>query len=101
MKPSLPGQLCCRRMHVMSDLPPNLNGPSGFRPSNNLEIAHVLFTDIVGYSKLPMDKQGQLLMSLQNAGRETPEFIRSEASGELICLPTGDGMALVFFRDPE
>jgi Tol biopolymer transport system component/class 3 adenylate cyclase len=88
-------------MHVMSDLPPNLNGPSGFRPSNNLEIAHVLFTDIVGYSKLPMDKQGQLLMSLQNAVRETPEFIRAEASGELICLPTGDGMALVFFRDPE
>ncbi len=85
----------------MSDLPPNLNGPSGFRPSNNLEIAHVLFTDIVGYSKLPMDKQGQLLMSLQNAVRETPEFIRAEASGELICLPTGDGMALVFFRDPE
>src|SRR3984957_10579941 len=101
MKPSLPRQLCCRRMHFMSDLPPNLNGSSGFTPNNTLEIAHVLFTDIVGYSKLPMDKQGQLLMILQNAVRETPEFMRAEASAELICLPTGDGMALVFFRDPE
>jgi class 3 adenylate cyclase/tetratricopeptide (TPR) repeat protein len=66
-----------------------------------LEIAHVLFTDIVAYSKLPMDKQEQLLMRLQNAVRQTPEFARAEASEELIRLPTGDGMALVFFRDAE
>jgi Tol biopolymer transport system component/class 3 adenylate cyclase len=69
--------------------------------SRTLEIAHVLFTDIVGYSKLPMDEQEQLLMQLQDAVRQMPEFVRAEASEELIRLPTGDGMALVFFRDPE
>ena len=48
-----------------------------------------------------MDEQEQLLMQLQNAVRETSEFRRAEANEELIRLPTGDGMALVFFRDPE
>ncbi len=66
-----------------------------------MEIAHVLFTDIVGYSKLPMDEQEQLLMQLQDAVRKTSEFARAEASEELIRLPTGDGMALVFFGDAE
>src|ERR1700683_954266 len=69
--------------------------------SRTLEIAHVLFADIVGYSKLPMDEQEQLLMQLQDAVRQTSEFVRAEAADELIRLPTGDGMALVFFRDPE
>jgi tetratricopeptide (TPR) repeat protein/class 3 adenylate cyclase len=68
---------------------------------HTLEIAHVLFTDIVGYSKLPMDEQEQLVMQLQQAVRQTPEFVRAEASEELIRIPTGDGMALVFFRDAE
>jgi tetratricopeptide (TPR) repeat protein/class 3 adenylate cyclase len=71
------------------------------RASRTLEIAHVLFTDIVGYSKLPMDEQEQLLMQLQEAVRQTSEFSRAEAADELIRLPTGDGMALVFFRDAE
>jgi Tol biopolymer transport system component len=48
-----------------------------------------------------MDEQEQLLMQLQDAVRQTPEFIRAELREELIRLPTGDGMALVFFRDPE
>ena len=74
---------------------------SASRPSRTLEIAHVLFTDIVGYSKLPMDEQEQLLMQLQEAVRQTSEFLRAEAADELIRLPTGDGMALVFFRDAE
>jgi Tol biopolymer transport system component/class 3 adenylate cyclase len=85
----------------MSDL---LTGPSrtpGPGSSRTLEIAHVLFTDIVGYSKLPMDEQEQLLTQLQDAVRQTPEFARAEANEELIRLPTGDGMALVFFRDAE
>jgi len=71
------------------------------RPLRTLEIAHVLFTDVVGYSKLPMDQQEQLLMQLQDAVRQTSEFARAEAAEELIRLPTGDGMALVFFRDAE
>jgi TolB-like protein len=48
-----------------------------------------------------MDEQEQLLMHLQDAVRQTPEFARAEANDELIRLPTGDGMALVFFRDAE
>src|ERR1700693_2026939 len=74
---------------------------SASRPSRTLEIAHVLFTDIVGYSKVPRDEQGHLLMQLQEAVRQTSEFLRAEAADELIRLPTGDGMALVFFRDAE
>jgi Tol biopolymer transport system component/class 3 adenylate cyclase len=84
----------------MSDSPLKPSSPD-LGSSRTLEIAHVLFTDIVGYSKLPMDEQESLLMQLQDAVRHTPEFARAEASEELIRLPTGDGMALVFFRDPE
>jgi eukaryotic-like serine/threonine-protein kinase len=85
----------------MSDSPSIPNRASETRPSHTLEIAHVLFTDIVGYSKLPMDEQEQLLTQLQDAVRGTSEFARAEAADELIRLPTGDGMALVFFRDAE
>src|SRR5271154_5349727 len=64
-------------------------------------MAHVLFTDIVAYSRLPMDQQQQALRHLQEAVRETHEFTRAQASDQLIRLPTGDGMALVFFGDVE
>ena len=67
----------------------------------NLEIAHVLFTDIVGYSKLPMDQQQRVLRQLQKAVRNTEEFTRAQSEDSLIRLPTGDGMALVFFGDPQ
>jgi DNA-binding SARP family transcriptional activator len=70
------------------------------RDGAELEIAHVLYMDIVGYSRLPMPQQPRLLQELQALIRDTEEFRRAEASHELICLPTGDGMALVFFRDP-
>jgi class 3 adenylate cyclase len=66
-----------------------------------LEIAHVLFMDIVAYSKLPMDRQQQVLHDLQDAVRSTSTFIRAAPEDQLIRLPTGDGMALVFFEDPE
>ena len=66
-----------------------------------LEIAHVLFTDIVGYSKLPMEQQRSLLRRLQDQVRLTADFSRADACEQLIRLPTGDGMALVFFGDPE
>jgi tetratricopeptide (TPR) repeat protein/class 3 adenylate cyclase len=57
--------------------------------------------DIVAYSTLPMDEQQKLLLQLQAVVRATSEFARAQASHQLIRLPTGDGMALVFFRDPE
>jgi tetratricopeptide (TPR) repeat protein/class 3 adenylate cyclase len=66
-----------------------------------LEMAHVLFLDIVGYSRLPMDQQQRVIHDLQDAVRGTSEFTRAQAGDQLIRLPTGDGMALVFFRDPE
>jgi eukaryotic-like serine/threonine-protein kinase len=66
-----------------------------------LEIAHVLFMDIVAYSTLHMDRQQQLLHELQETVRSTSEFARAQAQDQLIRLPTGDGMALVFFADPE
>jgi class 3 adenylate cyclase len=65
------------------------------------EIAHVLFMDIVSYSTLPMDEQRRAIRHLQSAVRKSTEFIRAEAKNWLIRLPTGDGMALVFFGDPE
>ena len=66
-----------------------------------LEIAHVLFTDIVGYSKLPLDHQKEVLGTLQAVVSSTPEFLRAQASQQMIRLPTGDGMAIVFFEDAE
>ncbi len=61
-----------------------------------LEMAHILFLDIVAYTRLPMDQQHQALRHLQQAVRETREFARAQANDRLIGLPTGDGMALVF-----
>jgi len=72
--------------------------PSGPLP---LEIAHVLFMDIVAYSKLPIDQQRDLLEELQKTVRRTLEFARAKSADKLISLPSGDGMALVFFGDPE
>ena len=66
----------------------------------SLEMAYVLFTDLVGYSILPMDRQAETIQLLQEIVRATPEFQRAQASEQLICLPTGDGMALVFFQNP-
>jgi len=63
-------------------------------------MAHVLFMDIVGYSKLPMEQQQETLRQLQKVVRGTVEFGRAQAQDQLIGLPTGDGMALVFFGDP-
>lgn len=62
-----------------------------------LETAHVLFMDIVGYSRLPMEQQSALLTELNGIVRATEAVRREQASDRLIRLPTGDGMALVFF----
>jgi serine/threonine protein kinase/TolB-like protein len=65
-----------------------------------VEIAHVLFTDLVGYSLLPMDQQREYLGELQEIVQSSPQFRTAEAAGGIISLPTGDGMALAFFGDP-
>jgi TolB-like protein/Flp pilus assembly protein TadD len=66
-----------------------------------LEIGHVLFIDIVGYSKLLITEQSKLLRRLSDVVRETEQFRSAEAEGKLVRLPTGDGMALVFRNSPE
>src|SRR5438876_3586289 len=66
-----------------------------------LEIAHVLFMDIVGYSKLLIDEQSEALQELNQIVRKTEEVRTAEAAGQLIFLPTGDGMALVFTGSVE
>ena len=66
-----------------------------------LEIAHVLFIDIVGYSKLLIDEQSEALEELNDVVRGTEAFRSVDVAGTLICLPTGDGMALVFTNSAE
>ena len=66
-----------------------------------LEIAHVLFMDIVGYSKLLIDEQSEALQELNEIVRKTEAARTAEAAGQLIILPTGDGMALVFTGSVE
>src|SRR5713226_1156126 len=66
-----------------------------------LEIAHVLFVDIVGYSKLLINEQRAIRDTLNQIVRSTEEFRSAEVAGRLIKIPTGDGMALVFYKSPE
>ena len=66
-----------------------------------LEIAHVLFIDIVGYSKLLIDEQSEVLHELNQIVRNTEAAREAEPAGQLIILPTGDGMALVFTGSVE
>src|SRR5215468_6820889 len=65
------------------------------------EIGHVLFIDIVGYSKLLIDQQTELQRQLSEIVRETEQFRAAKKSGKLIRLPRGDGIALVFFNTVE
>src|SRR5215471_8976365 len=66
-----------------------------------LEIGHVLFMDIVGYSKLLTDEQSEALHELNQIVRSTETACEAEAAGGLTILPTGDGMALVFTGSVE
>jgi len=70
-------------------------------PHLHLEIAHVLFMDVVGYSKLLVNEQREVMQQLNQLVRKTAQFQASEASGKLISIPSGDGMALVFFQSLE
>ncbi len=71
------------------------------KPELRLEIAHILFIDIVGYSKLLIDEQSDALEELNEVVRSTEAFRSADVAGKLICLPTGDGMALVFTNSAE
>src|SRR5881398_3210179 len=66
-----------------------------------LEIAHVLFIDIVGYSKLSINAQHAAVEELNQVVRASEQFQRAEAANRLIRIPTGDGMVLVFYTNPE
>ena len=70
-------------------------------PELRLEIAHVLFIDIVGSSKLLTNEQSEVLRILNQVVRDTEQVRAAEAAGKLIRLPTGDGMALAFFTTPD
>jgi TolB-like protein/class 3 adenylate cyclase/Tfp pilus assembly protein PilF len=77
------------------------DSPAEPTPDLQLEIAHLLLIDVVGYSKLLVNEQIELLQALKQIVRNTECFRAAEARGELIRVPTGDGMALVFFHSPE
>src|SRR5438552_2417952 len=66
-----------------------------------LEIAHVLFIDIVGYSKLSINEQWAVVAELTQVVPSSDQYQKAEAAGRLIKIPTGDGMALVFYASPE
>src|SRR5215471_16608961 len=75
--------------------------PTEVNKEIELEIAHVLLIDVVGYSKLLVNDQIELLQELNQIVRGTECFRAAEASSKLTKLPTGDGMALLFYRSPE
>ena len=75
--------------------------PSEQSSDVKFEIGHVLFIDIVGYSKLLINQQSELLETLKKVVRGTEQFRRAETEGKLLRLPTGDGGALVFRNSPE
>lgn len=75
--------------------------PADAQAESEFEIAHVLCTDIVGYSKLMIDQQADYLRRLNEIVRGTDQFQRAEAGRKLLRIPTGDGMVLVFFTHPQ
>src|SRR6266481_7315810 len=66
-----------------------------------LKIAHVLFIDIVAYSKMASDDQRATIEKLNQIVQSTDEFRKAESENRLIKLATGDGMALIFYHSPE
>jgi len=75
--------------------------PSASSSDVKLEIGHVLFIDIVGYSKLLITEQSERLQKLKEIVWATEQFREAQAEGKLLRLPTGDGGALVFRNNPE
>src|SRR5207253_2419648 len=77
------------------------NTSAGSQPDLQLEIAHLLLIDVVGYSKLLVNEEIELLQELNQIVRDTECFRAAEASGKFNRVSTGDGVALLFFRSPE
>src|SRR5437763_5539911 len=75
--------------------------PAAQESQVHLETAHILFLDVVDYSKLLVNEQREMLQQLNEIVRSAPQFGKSNAAGKLIRIPSGDGMALVFFQTPE
>ena len=74
--------------------------PTEIKKKIELEVVHVLFLDIIGYSKRLTNEQQTLIDQLNQVVRSSEEFQNAEAAGRLIKIPTGDGMALVFYKSP-
>jgi serine/threonine protein kinase/Tfp pilus assembly protein PilF len=91
------GELLAQALTTDLELPTRAASDEGA----DLEMAHVLFMDIVGYSKLPTDQQTQIVRQLQQIVGGTDTFQRAKSSKQLINRSTGDGMALVFFSGPK
>ena len=75
--------------------------PTEIKKQVTLEIVHVLFLDIVGYSKCLTDEQQALIDQLNQVVRSSTVFQKAEGADRLIKIPTGDGMALIFYNSPE
>src|SRR5207237_10319340 len=75
--------------------------PAVVKEQIQLEVAHVLFIDIVGYSKLSINEQRAVVDELTTIVRGSDQYQKAEAAGRLIKIPTGDGIALVFYTSPE
>src|SRR5438874_2783781 len=75
--------------------------PAEVKKEIQLEIAHVLFIDVVGYSKFSINEQGVVVDELTKVVRSADQYQKAEAAGRLIKIPTGDGMGLVFHTSPE
>ncbi|PYK69871.1 MAG: hypothetical protein DME44_13375 [Verrucomicrobia bacterium] len=71
------------------------------QPEADLAIAHVLFIDIVAYSKLAIDQQKEVVQQLNQYVRDSEQVRRADTAGKLIRIPTGDGVALAFFTSPD
>src|SRR3982074_1297212 len=75
--------------------------PNESKKEIELEIAHVLFVDIVGYSKLSANEQHARINELTEVVRLSEQSQKAEAANRILKIPTGDGMALVFYKSPE
>ena len=75
--------------------------PAEVKKQIELEIAHVLFIDIVSYSKLSINEQRAAVDELNDVVRASEQFQNAEAAGRLLKIPAGDGMALGFYTSPE
>src|SRR5437867_2026614 len=70
-------------------------------PDPKFEVGHILFIDIVGYSKLPIEEQTEIVRQLKEIVGGCEQFRLADRQGTLLSLPTGDGMALIFRDSPQ